>query len=443
MERLKNLGDFKVMESLLIKNGRVVDPKNKLDRITDILIEDGVVAAIGKNLKSGTGQTIDATGLLVTPGLIDLHVHFREPGREDRETLETASWAALAGGITSALAMPNVNPVADNQSVIEFVVNRARQLNLINIYPVGAITKSQGGSMLAEINELKNAGAIAVSDDGLDVQNEGLLRRAMEYAKTCGILLMSHCEIDNLIEDGQMHEGWVSSQLGLAGMPAVAEDLSVIKNILLAEETGARVHIMHISTAGAVRAIDEAKRRGLKNISSEVAVQHFSLTDEECLGYNTNAKMYPPLRSQDHVNAVIAGIKKDLIDAFCTDHAPHIEPDKIRPFQDAARGTIGLQTSFAAANTYLAQTGRLKINEVIAKMTLGPAQVAKINKGHLSIGADADIAIFDPNEKWTVDAKKLFSKSKNSVFDGKKLIGKAIYTVVGGEVKYDNGQITV
>lgn len=428
------------MKSLLIKNGRVIDPRNKLDKVADVLVKDGKVAAIGKNLGQ-VDQTVDAKGLVVTPGLIDLQVHFREPGREDKETIETGSMAALAGGITSAVAMPNLAPVADNQTVIEFILNRSQKLDLINIYPTGAITKQQGGSILSEINELKNSGAIAVTDDGFDVQNEALLRRAMEYVKTCDLLLMSHCETKDLTEDGVMHEGWVSTQLGLAGVPALSEDMAVYKNILLAEETGARLHLLHNSTAGAIRAIREAKERGARNITAEVSVQHFALTDEECFGYNTNAKMYPPLRSQEHINAVIKGIKDGTIDALSTDHAPHIEPEKIKPFRDAASGTVGVETSFAVMFTHLVKPKHLSLSDGIAKMTTGAAKVIKIDKGHLSIGADADIAIFDTTKDWVVDSKKFFSKGKNSVFNGKKLTGKTLYTIVGGQLKYANGQI--
>jgi len=429
------------MASLLIQNGRVIDPKNGIDEVADILIEDGTIAAVGKKAGKSADKTIDADGLVVTPGLIDLHVHFREPGREDKETFETASRAALAGGITAAVAMPNVSPVADNQTVIEFIIKRARELDLINIYPTGAITRGQDGAMLAEINELKNAGAIAITDDGSDVQKEGLLKRAMEYAKTCGVLLMSHCETKDLTEDGVMHEGWVSTQLGLAGTPAISEEMAVYKNVLLAEETGARLHLMHNSASGSIRAIREAKARGSKHITAEVSVQHFALTDEECLGYNTNAKMYPPLRSQEHLDAVIAGIKDGTIDAFTTDHAPHIEPDKLKAFQDAAFGTVGLETSFAVMNTYLVKPKHISLAQGIEKMTTGPANIIGVNKGHLSVGADADIAIFDPDLEWTVDEKKFFSKGRNSAFIGKKLTGKAVYTIVGGKVKYDRGTI--
>ncbi|MBI5470667.1 dihydroorotase [Candidatus Kaiserbacteria bacterium] len=429
------------MTTLLIKNGRVVDPKNDVDGVMDVFVENGKIAKIGKNLKEKADKTIDASGLVVTPGLIDIQVHFREPGREDKETLETGSMAALAGGVTSVVTMPNTTPIADNQTVIEFILKRARELDLINIYPAGSITKGENGAMLSEINELKNSGAIAITDDGVDVQHEGVLKRAMEYARTCDMLLMSHCETEELTEGGVMHEGWVSTQLGLPGISAGTEDLAVYKNILLAEETGARLHLLHNSTAGAMREIRAAKKRGAKNISAEVSVQHFALTDEECMGYNTNAKMYPPLRSQDHIDAIIEGIKDDTVDCFTTDHAPHIEPDKIKAFQDAAFGFVGLETSFAVMNTYLVKKKHIDFSKGIEKMTIAPAKIIGVDKGHLSVGADADIAIFDTDKEWIVDAKKFFSKGKNSPFIGKKLTGKAVYTIVGGKIRYSEGEI--
>jgi dihydroorotase len=432
---------MKTMKSILIQNGRVIDPANKIDGEYDILIEGGKIAQVAKKISKKAQKVIDAKGLLVTPGLIDMQVHFREPGREDRETLETGSMAALAGGITSVVTMPNLNPVADNQTVIEFILKRAKELDLINIYPTGSITKKQEGTTLAEINELKRSGAIAVTDDGSDVQDEGLLKRALEYVKTVDVLLMSHCETEDLTEGGVMHEGWVSTQLGLPGIPALSEDMAVYKNILLAEETGARLHLLHNSTAGAIRAIREAKKRGAKNISAEVCVQHFSLTDEECMGYNTNAKMYPPLRSQEHIDAVIAGIKDGTIDAFTTDHAPHIEPDKIKTFQDAAFGFVGIETSFAVMYTYLVQAKKVPLALCIEKMTTGPAKILRLNKGTLSVGADADVSLFNLEEVWTVDEKKFFSKGKNSPFIGKSLAGKAVCTIVGGVVKYKEGKI--
>lgn len=429
------------MASLLIRGGRLIDPKNKRDGVMDVYVVDGKVAAVGKNLKQKADRAIDAKGLVVAPGLIDMHVHFREPGREDKETIETASKAALAGGITAALAMPNTNPIADNQTVIEFIQKRAREIDLIAIYPTGAITKGQEGLMLSEINELKRSGALAITDDGHDVQKEGVLKRAMEYAKTCGMLLMSHCETTDLSEGGVMHEGWISTRLGLPGSPALSEDMAVYKNILLAEKTGARLHLMHNSTAGAMRAIREAKARGATNITAEVSVQHFALSDTECLGYNTNAKMYPPLRSQEHIDAIIEGITDGTIDAFTTDHAPHIEPEKLKSFQDAAFGTVGLETSFAVMYTYLIAPKHLTLARGIEKMTSAPARILGIDKGHLSLGADADIAIFDTKKTWKVDPKLFFSKGKNSAFAGKKLTGKAVYTIVGGTVKFEKGAI--
>jgi dihydroorotase len=429
-------------KTLLIKNGHVVDPKNKLDAVCDLYCEGGKIRAVGTDCPKTADQIFDAHNHVVTPGLIDLQVHLREPGREDKETIETASKAALAGGITSVVAMPNTNPTADNQTVIEFVLKRARELNLINIYPTGSITRNREGTLLSEMNELKKSGAIAVTDDGVDVQNENVLRRALQYAKTCDLLLMSHCEIESLSDHGVMHEGWVSTQLGLAGTPAVAEDLAVLKNILLAKDANARLHLLHISSKGALESIRLAKASGFDKITAEVCVQHFSLTDEECKGYNTNAKMYPPLRSQDHVDAVLQAIKDDVIDAFTTDHAPHIEPEKLEPFVDAAFGSVGLETSFAVAYTYLVKPNHISLSKVIEKMSVNPAQILRLkDKGHLSIGADADIAIFDLNKNWVVDPKQFFSKGRNSVFAGKSLSGKAFATFIAGDLKFQNGSI--
>lgn len=429
------------MTSLLIKNGHVTDPANNIDAPADILVRDGKIAQVAAGLSEGADEIIDAKGLHVTPGLIDLQVHVREPGREDKETIETASRAALAGGITALVAMPNSRPVADNQTVIEFVIKRAREIGLVTMYPAGSITRGQKGETLSEINEMKNSGAVAVTDDGVDVQNMDLLRKALEYVKTCDMLLMSHCEVEELTSGGVMHEGWISTRLGLPGTPAVAEDMAVIKNIALAELCGARLHLLHNSTIGATGAIRAAKKRGMKTLSAEVSVQHFSLTDAECLGYNTNAKMYPPLRSQEHIDAIIAGIKDGTFDAFTTDHAPHIEPEKLEPFVDAAFGSTGLETSFAVMHSYLVKAGHISFATGISKMTAEPARIIRVNKGTLSPGADADIALFDLKKEWTVDARQSFSKGRNCVFDGKKLTGKAVTTITGGRVRYRDGAV--
>lgn len=425
--------------SLLIKGGHVIDPANGVDSVMDVLVSDGRVARVARDLDSPADRVIDATGKLVTPGLIDLQVHMREPGREDKETIETASLAALAGGVTSVVAMPNTVPAADNQSVIEFVINRARELDLINVFPSGAITRGQNGNQLAEINELKQSGAIAITDDGYDIQHHGVLRRAFDYARTCDMLVMCHCERNDLTEGGVMHEGWVSTQLGLPGTPALAEDLAVEKNIAMAQLTGARLHLLHNSTRGAVEAIRRAKAGGASNITAEVSVQHFALTDEACFGYDTNAKMYPPLRSADHVAAIVQAIRDDVIDAFTTDHAPHATAEKLEPFVAAAMGSTGLQTSFAVMHTYLVKPGHIPLAKGISKMTVEPARIIRVDKGTLSEGADADIAIFDLATEWALTPATSFSKGKNCIFNGKPLVGKALTTIVGGVVKYHDG----
>ncbi|MCD5375250.1 dihydroorotase [Candidatus Gracilibacteria bacterium] len=427
--------------STLIKNGRVIDPANNRDEVCDILIEHGKISKIGKHLDALVENTIDASGLVVSPGFIDMQVHLREPGREDQETIETGCRAALAGGVTSIVCMPNVKPTADNQTVIEYIISKASKLDLARVYPTGAITKGLGGSELAEMNELKSSGAVAVTDDGLDVQDENILRRAMQYAKNCDILLMSHCETNTLTDGGVMHEGWVSTQMGVPGVPAITEDMAVYKNILIAEDTGARLHLLHNSTSGAMRAIREAKARGSNNITAEVTFQHFSLTDEACLNYDTNAKMYPPLRSQEHIDAVIDAINDDTIDAFTTDHAPHTQPDKLMAFEDAPNGFIGLETSLAIANTFLVETGKVDLPKVIQKMTSGPAKILGIPGGNLSDGSPADIAIFNPKTEWIVDENKFFSKGRNSPYIGHTLTGKVIHTMVNGEVKFQDGKI--
>lgn len=423
------------MTSILIKQGRVVDPANQCDEVCDVLVNDGVIAEIAPIINKTADETIDATGLVVAPGLIDLQVHLREPGREDRETIETGSRAALKGGVTTIVAMPNTTPVADSQSVVEFVLKRAREVGLVNVLPTGAITKGQTGDTLAELWELKRSGAVAVTDDGFDVEDPNLLRRALEYAKTHDLLVMCHSETAALTAGGVMHEGSVSTQLGLPGTPAVSEDLAVTRNIMLAEVTGARLHLLHNSTCGAVAAIRSAKNRGLVNITAEVSVQHFALTDEECRGYNTDAKMYPPLRSQEHIEAVIAAIKDGTVDALTTDHAPHIEPDKLLPFEHAAMGSVGLETSFAAMLTYLVIPGHVTLSEGIALMTHRPATIIRSDRGTLTVGLPADISIFDISKTWTVDPRRLQSKGKNCVFKDKTLTGKAIYAIVGGVVK--------
>jgi dihydroorotase len=421
-------------KSILITNGHLIDPKNGIDEIYDVRIENGVIESVGKNL-AAADETIDASGKVVCPGLIDLQVHLREPGREDKETIETGLQSALAGGITSVVSMPNLNPVADNQAVIEFQIHKAQKLNLANLYPTGAITKGQKGLELAEMREMKLAGAVAVTDDGVDVQNAGVLEKAMEWAKTFDLPLLSHCEEVSLhAGEGVVHEGEWSTKLGLTGVSAEVEDYGVFRNVLLAEKTGVQFHALHCSTKKGLEIIAEAKARGA-NITCETCPQYFALTDAIVDGYNTNAKMYPPIRSQEHQDAVIERLKDGTIDCISTDHAPHIRPEKLQPFAAAAYGSVGLETSLAIGITYLVEKGHITMSQLIEKMSANPAKVIRIDRGHLGVGAVADITIFDPKKEWTVNPEEFKTKARNCVFSGMKLTGKTTDVFVAGEKK--------
>lgn len=426
------------METYLIKNGRVIDPANKLDKVTDILVKDGKIAEIKTGIKAAGAKVIDAKGKLVTPGLVDIHVHLREPGREDKETIETAMRAALKGGVTSLMSMPNTTPVTDNQTVVEYQLSRAKKLNLCHLYVSGTITR--GVDHISEIRELKLTGAVALTDDGYDVQNEGVYLHAMEWAKTFDMPIFTHAEIDNLSGDGCMHEGIVSLELGLPGIPASAENLAIFKTLILAEEVGNRVHITHVSTRRGVELIREAKKRGV-HVTAEATPHHFSLTHEECRGYNTDAKMYPPLREEEDRQAIIKGLKEGVLDIIATDHAPHLENEKFQPFYDAPKGTIGLETLFAATMTYLVRPKALTLSEAIEKMTSAPAKILNIPKGTLSKGVDADISIFDPDKKWTVDRNQFESKGKNCAFNNKTLYGSADTVFVSGELRVNKSKV--
>lgn len=426
------------MNTYLITNGRIIDPANKVDKIADILIENGKIAQIGKSLTKKNINKIDAKGKIVTPGLIDIHVHLREPGREDKETIETGMRAALKGGVTSLLAMPNTTPPADNQTVIEYQLSKANKLGLANLFVTGSITRNE--DRIAEMNELKKTGAVALTDDGRDVQNEGLFRHALEWAKTFDMPVFCHAEVETLTDEGAMHEGSVSLELGLPGIPRSAEDMAIQKNIMLAQDTGAKIHISHISTCRGVQAVRQAKKDKIK-VTAEATPHHFALTHEECRGWNTNAKMYPPLREEEDRLAVLEGLADGTIDVIATDHAPHLQNEKYLPFVDAPNGTVGLETLFGAVLTYLVRPKILSLPEAIAKMTVNPAKLLGIKKGTLSIGADADIAIFSVEQKWMVDPNRFESKGRNSAFAGKILYGKAETVLVKGELKVKNGNI--
>ena len=419
--------------NILIKNGQVIDPANKIDGKLDILVADGKIAKLGKpgTIPANSAQTVDASGKLVVPGLIDMHVHLREPGFEYKETIATGTAAARAGGFTSVCCMPNTNPVNDSRSVTEFILAQARNA-WARVFPIGAITKGSKGEELTEMAELHAAGCFAVSDDGKPVMNSAIMRRAMEYSKIFDLLVISHCEDSSLSDKGVMNEGVVSTELGLRGIPRAAEDVMTGRDISLAELTGCRLHIAHVSTVGSVRLIRDAKSRGVK-VTAETCPHYFSLTEEAVRGYNTMAKMNPPLRTADDVAAIKQGLKDGVIDVIATDHAPHAMDEKSGEFDYASFGVVGLETA-VGLSFKLVLEGTLTLNDAVSRMSSNPAKILNLSKGTLSAGADADITIIDPNIEWTVDSAQFKSKSKNTPFNGWKLKGRAVQTIVGGRI---------
>lgn len=418
--------------SVIIKHGRVIDP-GRINGPADVLIENGTIAAVGSGLKAPAGATvIDATGKWVLPGFVDLHVHFREPGFEYKETIATGAAAAVAGGFTSVCCMPNTQPVNDNQSITEFILDKAKAAGLANVFPIGAITKGSEGKELAEFGDLKKAGCVAVSDDGKPVMNGMVMRRALEYARAFDLPVVDHCECMHLSEGGSMHEGQVATEMGLHGIPSASEDVMVARNLALAELTGGRLHLAHLSTAGSVRMVREAKARGIR-VTAEACPHHFLLTEEAVREFNTNAKMNPPLRSRKDVEAVKAGLKDGTIDVIATDHAPHAAFEKEREFDYAPFGIVGLETAWGLA-LVLVEEGVLTVEQVVAALTVQPARAFGLAKGTLAVGADADVAIVDPEAQWVVDPGQFKSKSRNTPFAGWKLKGRVVSTLVGGRV---------
>jgi len=417
--------------NLLIKNGHILDPVNKLDEKLDLLVSAGKIAKLGKwgSLSADSAQVIDATGKLIVPGLIDMHVHLREPGFEYKETISSGTAAANAGGFTAVCCMPNTNPVNDSRAVTEFILSRARDA-AARVFPMGAITKGSKGEELAEMGELHEAGCRAVSDDGKPVMNAAIMRRAMEYSKIFDMLIVSHCEDSSLAAQGVMNEGLVSTELGLRGIPRAAEDVMTGRDIALAELTGCRLHIAHVSTSGSVSLIRAAKARGVK-VTAETCPHYFSLTEEAVRGYNTMAKMNPPLRTAEDVLAIKEGLRDGTIDAIVTDHAPHAMDEKSGEFDYAPFGIVGLETALGLT-LRLVDEGVLTMGEAVRKLSVNPAAILKIDKGTLSAGADADITIIDIHAEWTVDASQFKSKSRNTPFNGWKLKGRAVQTIIGG-----------
>lgn len=415
----------------------MIDP-GRFNGVTDVLIDEGRVVAVGPHLKLPAGATkIDATGRLVLPGFVDLHVHFREPGFEYKESIQSGAAAAVAGGFTSVCCMPNTSPVNDNQAITEFILDRARVAGFANVFPIGAITKGSEGKELAEIGDLRRAGCVAISDDGKPVMNSLVMRRAMEYALAFDVPVVDHCEDLHLAEGGCMNEGAISTELGLPGMPAAAEDVMVARNVALAELTGARLHLAHISTEGSVRMVREAKSRGLK-VTAEACPHHFTITEEVVRGYNTYAKMNPPLRTWKDVQAIKEGLRDGTIDVIATDHAPHATQEKQLGFTEAPFGIVGLETALSLTFA-LVDEGVLSLESAVDKLSTAPAKVFGLAKGTLAVGADADVAIVDQQEQWEVDPAKFRSKSRNTPFAGWKVKGRVRTTIVGGRVVFEAG----
>lgn len=424
--------------SILIKGGRIIDPSRNFDKVGNILIEKGTIKSYPEDIKKlekdSAVKVIDARGKIVAPGLVDLHVHLREPGYEHKETIRTGCVSAAAGGFTSIVCMPNTNPINDNASVTEYIMLKARTEGVVNVYPLGAITKGENGETLAQIGEMYEAGCVGVTDDGMPVMNSKVMRHAMEYVKAFGIPVISHCEDLNLSGNGVMNEGDTSTLLGLSGIPSASEDVMVSRDITLAELTGTHLHICHVSTEGSVRLIRAAKMRGVR-VTAEAAPHHFTLTDKAVAEYDTNAKMKPPLRSETDREAVREGLRDGTIDVIATDHAPHSEDEKMVEFDLAPFGIVGLETALPLS-LKLVEDGVLTLNEMIAKLTHLPSAIINVRKGTLNPGEQADIVIFDPGQKVKIDRERFRSKSKNTPFNGWDLKGVVLYTIVNGNIVY-------
>jgi dihydroorotase len=426
--------------SLLIKNGTIVDPSQSLNARRDLLVRENRVAALDENIEAENVEIFDAAGLIVAPGFIDLHVHLREPGAEYKETIASGARAAVAGGFTSVCCMPNTQPVNDNSSVTSFIIEQGRAAQLANVFPVGAITQGSKGEQLAEIGEMKRAGIVAISDDGKPVLNSGMMRRAMEYAADFDLTVVDHCEDCCGAYGWAMHEGEFSALMGLKGLPGAAEDLHVARDITLAELTGARVHIAHISTARSIDLVRQAKQRGLP-VTCEVTPHHFTLTDEDVYrsGYNTDFKMAPPLRARADLEAVLAGLRDGTIDAIATDHAPHHANEKMLEFDKAPNGIIGLETALSLTLDRLVHQGVISMNRLVELLASNPAKIFRLERGTLQTGAVADVTILDPERQIKVEASKFQSKSRNTPFDGWELKGAPTLTIVSGRIVWQMG----
>lgn len=424
---------------LLIRKGRVVDPVGGIGGVMDILVEDGRVAVIGSELTAPSARVIDARGLTVCAGLVDMHVHLREPGFEYKETIQTGCLAAARGGFTSIAPMPNTRPATDCPERIALVRQKAAQACGVHVWPIGAVTWGQKGQALTDAAALKKAGAVALSDDGMPVQNANLLRDALIRCRRQELTILSHCEDADMVKNYAVNEGRVSRALGLPGRPAIAEELQVMRDAMLAEETGAAVHICHISTARSVEIVRQFKKKGVP-ITCETCPQYFTLTEDELLSRGTLARVNPPLRTRLDVEGILAGLEDGTIDVIATDHAPHSAEEKARPLPEAPSGMVGLETALAVTLTRLYHTGVMDLSDILRKMTINPAFILRIPKGRLSLGGGADFTIFDPDEEWTVDPEQFASKGRNTPFAGRTLKGRVKYTIVDGKIIYQEGK---
>ncbi len=424
------------MSKLLIQNGMLVG----LNKKVDILIDKGIIQEIGQDIKTSDAEIIDASGLQILPGLVDMHCHLREPGQEYKEDIASGTRSAAKGGFTSVACMPNTNPVIDSQSIVKYIINKAKSHGVVKVFPIGSISKGLKGEELSEMGELKDSGCVGVSDDGKPVKSASFMKKAMIYSAMFDLPVISHCEDMDLADEGVMNEGYMSTVLGLKGIPSASEDLMVSREIILSEYTGVKIHIAHVSTRGAVQLIREAKARGVK-VTAETCPHYFSMTDASCDGFNTQAKMNPPLRTQDDVDAIIEGLKDGTIDAIATDHAPHHSDEKRCEFSLANNGIVGFETAFALANTKLVNSKNLSLEQLVQKMSVTPSKILGLKSGHIEVGRPADICIVDAGKEYTVDISNFASKSKNSPFDGWKLKGTVEYTIVDGKVIVSKGRI--
>lgn len=420
------------MNSILIANGRVVDPANGIDKAANVLVRNGKIVSVGPK-KEKADRTIDAKGMVVAPGLIDMHVHLREPGMQEEETIASGCAAAINGGFTSLAAMPNTDPTIDNEAIAEFVYLQAKRTGMANVYPIGAITKGRKGVELAEMGQLFQAGAVGFSDDGSTIESASVMMKGLSYSRMFGKPVIAHCEDRTLAGSGVMNGGFLSMKLGLPGMPAIAEEIIIHRDITLAKAAKAKIHIAHVSTSGAVDIIRNAKKRGI-SVTCEVTPHHCTLTEDLVTSYDPNFKMNPPLRTKADVEAVLEGLRDGTIDAIASDHAPHSPEKKDVEFSVAPFGVIGIETTLAIVLSEIVNKKVLSLSEAIAKMSCNPARILGIPKGTLSPGADADVVVIDPKFNWLVDPSKFRSKSRNCPFSGWKLTGRAVKVLVGGMV---------